>query len=113
VALAETYAWARTAAPMMTKIHRDVDVMPSFIGASLAADGAARVAVLAAGFPVRGRQSQRLAGALAHALRVSTWESLCVHAALDETEAIELMVGAVLAALGPGTARSSGAGRPR
>jgi AcrR family transcriptional regulator len=98
-ALAQTYVWARTAAPMMTKIHRDVEVMPAFVAASLAADEAARVAVLAAGFPASGRQSQRLAGALAHALRVSTWESLCVRAELDETEAIELMVGAVLAAL--------------
>ena len=30
-ALAETYRWAETAAPMMTMIYRDVDVLPSFV----------------------------------------------------------------------------------
>jgi AcrR family transcriptional regulator len=100
-ALAETYAWMRTAAPMMTKIYRDLDTMPSFVAHSLAADEQARVAVLAAGFPARGRKTQRLAGAIAHALSVSTWESLCVNASLDDHDAVDLMVGAVLAALHP------------
>ena len=42
-ALSETYRWAATAAPMMTMIHRDVDVMPSFVGEYLAADEKRRV----------------------------------------------------------------------
>lgn len=100
-ALGETYGWARTAAPMMTKIHRDVDTLPAFVGQLLADDEKARVAALATGFRVRGRAAGRLAGALAHALRVSTWESLCVDGGLDDRDAIDLMVGAVLAAVGP------------
>ena len=36
-ALLETYRWARTAAPMMTMIHRDLDVMPDFVAQFLAA----------------------------------------------------------------------------
>jgi AcrR family transcriptional regulator len=112
-ALVETYAWMRSAAPMLTKIHRDVDVMPAFVAAALAADAQARVAALAAGFRARGRQTARLAAALSLALSLSTWESLCVDAALDEHEAAELMVGAVLAALDQAPPGPSGAGPPR
>lgn len=77
-ALRETYGWARTAAPMMTKIHRDVDSMPAFVGQFLADDEKTRVAALTTGFRVRGRASRRSTGCLAHALRMSTWESLAV-----------------------------------
>ena len=97
-ALAQTYAWARQAAPMMTKVERDLDTMPDFVGQFLAADERVRVTVLSRGFRARGRAAQRLAAALAHALRVSTWESLCQSAGLTDQEAIEIMVGAVLAA---------------
>jgi AcrR family transcriptional regulator len=99
-ALAETYAWARPAAPMMTMIHKDLETMPDFVGRFLAADEKARVTVLSRGFRARGRAARRLAAALAHALRVSTWESLCRDAGLTDQEAIDIMVGAVLAAIG-------------
>lgn len=98
-ALAETYAWARPAAPMMTMIHRDLSSMPDFVGQFLAADEKARVTVLSRGFRIRGRAAHRLAAALAHALRVSTWESLCRDAGLADQEAIDIMVGAVLATI--------------
>jgi len=98
-ALAETYAWAGPAAPMMTKIHRDLDSMPDFVGHYLAADERTRVTVLSRGFRARGRAAHRLAAALAHALRVSSWESLCRDAGLTEQEATDIMVGAVLAAI--------------
>jgi AcrR family transcriptional regulator len=97
-ALGETYRWAATAAPMMTMINRDVDVLPSFVGEYLAADEKHRVAVLAVGFGARGRAAQRLRAALAHALRLSTWQSLCVDGGLTEAETVDVMVGAVLAA---------------
>jgi AcrR family transcriptional regulator len=100
-ALTETYRWAATAAPMMTMIHRDVDVMPSFVGDYLAADEKHRVAVLAVGFSARGRAAQRLRAVLAHALRLSTWQSLCADGGLTESQATDVMVGAMLAALGP------------
>jgi AcrR family transcriptional regulator len=98
-ALSETYAWARTAAPMMTKIYRDLDTMPAFVGESLAADEQSRAAILAKGFRARGRAARRLNAALRHALHIRTWESLCVDGALDDDEAIELMLAAVLAAV--------------
>jgi len=100
MALSETYRWAETAAPMMTMIHRDVDVMPSFVGEYLAADEKHRVAVLAVGFHTRGRAARRLRASLAHALRLSTWQSLCGESGLTGAEATDVMVGAVLAALG-------------
>jgi AcrR family transcriptional regulator len=98
-ALGETYAWARTAAPMMRMIDRDIDSMPGFVGQFLADDERARVAALATGFGARGRAARRLAVALAHALRVGTWDSLCADGGLTDREAIDLMVGAVLAAV--------------
>jgi AcrR family transcriptional regulator len=101
-ALSETYAWARPAAPMMTKIYRDLDAMPAFVGEVLAADEQSRVAILAKGFRARGRAARRLRAALRHALHIRTWESLCVDGALDDGEAIELMVATVLAAVPPG-----------
>ena len=100
-ALAQTYAWARPAAPMMSKIFRDLDAMPEFVSQLLAADERARVNVLGRGFHIRGPYVRRLDAALAHALRLSTWESLCAHGGLTDPEAIEIMVGAVLAALPP------------
>ncbi len=98
-ALAQTYAWARPAAPMMSKIFRDLDAMPDFVSQLLAADEQVRVAVLRRGFHPRGRELRTLDAALTHALRLSTWESLCLHAGLTDPEAISIMVGAVLAAI--------------
>ena len=98
-ALSETYQWAVTAAPMMAMIHRDVEVMPSFVGEYLAADELHRVAVLAVGFRARGAAARRLRAALAHALRLSTWQSLCADGGLTDAEATDVMVGAVLASV--------------
>lgn len=98
-ALLETYRWARTAAPMMTKIHRDLDVMPEFVAEFLADDARARVAALAEPFGVAGVARRRLAYALTHALDIRTWESLCVGGRLTDLEAVDGMVAFVLAVL--------------
>jgi AcrR family transcriptional regulator len=98
-ALSETYTWAHSAAPMMTKIYRDLDAMPAFVREFLAKDEQSRVTILATGFRARGRATQRLRAALRHAMHIQTWESLCIDGALADDEAIELMVGAVLAAV--------------
>jgi hypothetical protein len=84
---------------MMTKILRDVDALPSFVGEALAAEERERVTVLARGFGARGRAATRLSAALAHALHVLTWQSLCGERGLRDDEAVDLMVAAVLAAL--------------
>jgi AcrR family transcriptional regulator len=107
IALRETYRWSATAAPMMTMIHRDVDVMPSFVGEYLAADQKRRVTVLAAGFGARGRAAHRLRAALAHALSLNTWQSLCGEGRLTDAEGTDVMVAAVLATLRLSAARNS------
>ena len=98
-ALSETYTWAHAAAPMMTKIFRDLDALPAVVGEFLAIDEQSRVEILTTGFRARGRAARRLQAALRHALHIRTWESLCVDGRLDDDEAIELMVAAVLAAV--------------
>jgi AcrR family transcriptional regulator len=98
-ALAQTYAWARTAAPMLSKVYRDIDTMPAFVGERITREREARVAVLTKGFGCRGRAATRLSAAIAHALHVGTWESLCDRGGLRDDEAVELMTAAVLAAV--------------
>jgi AcrR family transcriptional regulator len=98
-ALEETYAWARTAAPMMTKIHRDVDVMPAFVAPFLAEEAERRVDVLTAAFRARGRARLRLRAALDHALHILTWQSLCADGGLRDDEAVDLMTALVFAAV--------------
>ena len=98
-ALSETYGWARGAAPMMTKIHRDLHVMPEFVSQFLTQDARSRVAVLSKGLHAPGRKTQRLQAALAHALDFRTWHSLCAQGGLTDDEAIHLMLTTVSAAL--------------
>jgi AcrR family transcriptional regulator len=100
-ALLETYRWARDAAPMMTKIRRDLDVMPAFVAEFLADDDRARVAALAQPFRVRGAAHRRLTSAIAHALDIRTWESLCLRGQLEDSEAVQAMVAAVTSVLNP------------
>ena len=97
-ALRETYEWAATAAPMMTMIYRDVDSMPGFVAEFLAADELARVGALVRGFRASGRRARRLEASIGHALRVTTWQSLCSVGGLTDAEALDVMVGAVLVA---------------
>ncbi len=98
-ALVDLYAWARDAAPMMTKIYRDVHVMPTFVGDALSRQEQDRVTVLAAAFPAAGREARRVRTAIAHAIAFRTWQSLCLVGELRDDEAVELMVAAVLAAV--------------
>jgi len=98
-ALSDTYTWSRHAAPMMTKIYRDLHVMPAFVSEYLSQDQQSRVAVLSKGFPAPGRNTQRLRTALAHAMDFRTWHSLCVLGELRDDEAIQLMTATVSAAV--------------
>lgn len=101
LALRETYDWWVGAAPMMSKIIRDLDTMPSFVAESLAEEEATRVAALAGPFKARGAAARRLRAALAHSLRLSTWQSLCADGGLTHGEAARLMTATVLAARTP------------
>jgi hypothetical protein len=84
---------------MMTKILRDLDALPAFVGEFLAAEEKSRVQILAKSFRARGRSARRLHAALRHALHIQTWQSLCSDGGLDNDEAVELMVATVLAAV--------------
>lgn len=105
-ALGEMYGWWVTAAPMMTKIMRDLDAMPVSIRAALEQEEAGRVAVLVRPFRARGAALRRLRAAVAHALRLSTWQSLCVDGGLSHDEAVRLMTAAVLEAAAPARQRT-------
>lgn len=98
-ALSDTYTWARHAAPMMTKIHRDLHAMPEFVSEFLTQEQQSRVAILSQGFLATGRMARRLRAALAHALDFRTWHSLCVVGGLRDDEAIQLMLAIVSAAM--------------
>jgi AcrR family transcriptional regulator len=101
IALAETYGWARQAAPMLSKIYRDLEQLPAFVAGGLAEDQRTRVSALTRGFRVRGRAARRLEAVLAHALDVRTWHSLCGDDGLRDGEAVDLMTGLAVAAAEP------------
>lgn len=112
-ALLDMFTWNRAAAPMMTKIYRDLHLMPTFVGDTLNRQEQDRVAVLARGFAAAGRKAQRLRAALAHGTAFRTWQSLCMAGQLRDDEAIELMVAAVLAAVQTPGRRPTGHPRPQ
>ena len=66
---------------MLSKIYRDLEAMPAFVGENIAREQQERVTVLMKGFGCRGRAATRLSAAIGHALHVGTWESLCGGAA--------------------------------
>lgn len=108
VALSDTYRWARRAEPMMSKIYRDLHLMPAFVTEALGQEQASQVATLTEGFRAPGRQSQLLRAALAHAVDFRTWYSLCALGGLREDEAVELMLATVAAAITTPTTAPSG-----
>ena len=85
---------------MMSKISRELDAMPGFVAQMLEEDEQARVLALTPGFSLTGGAARRLPAALGHAVRFSTFESLCLQGHLSDRDAVEVMVGAVLAASG-------------
>jgi AcrR family transcriptional regulator len=104
-ALLETYRWAGEAAPMLTMIERDLDVMPAFVADFLAQDRQDRVVALVEPFHVRGNARRRLTAVVGHALDIRTWESLCLRGQLRESEAADAMQAAAIAFLPPSTKR--------
>lgn len=105
-ALLQTYHWAGEAAPMMTMIHRDLDLMPAFVAEFLAADHDDRLAALVEPYRTTGPARRRLSTVVSHALDIRTWESLCLRGRLTEVEAVEAMLAAVTATLGSDAKRA-------
>ena len=99
-ALEELYAYWRQTQPMMENLTRDEATnehvrrnfrsFHEFIGAA--------GEILLSGRGVRGRARQRTLAAIGHALDFSTWRSLAREQGLDDSDAVELMMGLVAAA---------------
>jgi AcrR family transcriptional regulator len=94
-ALAETYAWARTAEPMMTMIYRDLDVLPAFVAEFLSEDEERRVDAVLRPFGTNGDQRRMLTAVITHALDIHTWRSLCRRGGLSDGEAVGAMEATV------------------
>jgi AcrR family transcriptional regulator len=102
-ALAAFYAYYASDEPMMAKIRRDAEVMPNLAAtiADVRAYMEAVVAILAAGWGVRGRRRALVRAALGHALEFETWRSLVRRQELTPDEAVELAAATVRALARP------------
>ena len=101
IALRQTYDWWVTAAPMMSMIMRDLDVMPAATREAIEADEAGRVSLLVLPFAARGAARRRLRAAVTLALRLPTWQTLCRDGGLSHREAARLMTATAVTAAAP------------
>lgn len=100
VALTDLYRFYRAGESMLTRIYRDKASLPSGLQRSLDAREAGIVARLREGLEPR-RARRQVAAALGHAVSFWTWRSLCVDHGLSNRDAVEFMVGMVVASSGP------------
>ena len=91
--LVEIYGFYRRGEPMMSRIHRDVDVVPAVVVAARHAREGRWLDTLLAAHPRRRRTVVR--AAVAHATAFTTWQSLCGAQGLSDRSAVDLMVGMV------------------
>jgi AcrR family transcriptional regulator len=96
-ALTDVYGWWDETEDMMSRVIRDAPLVES-----MAAQTEARLAffgqvasILMRGRGVRGRRRARVEAAIAHALALSTWQSLVRDHGLTNAEAVGLMAGMV------------------
>ena len=99
-ALSDLYAWYSEVEAMLSKVIRDVEVLPPMMQQEFLASFAAMGEVLMAGRPERGRARTRVSAAVAHAIDFSTWHSLTRAHGLRDDEAVRLMAAMVAAAAG-------------
>ena len=96
-ALDELYAYYERTEPMYTNVFRDAALVDAVRTAlvPLQAYLAEAVAILAAGWPARGRRRRVLEAALHHAVDFHTWRSLAESDRITRTEAVELAIALV------------------
>lgn len=99
-ALSELYSWYSEVEAMLSKVTRDVEVLPPAMQQEFLASFKAMGEVLMAGRPERGRSRTRVSAAVAHAIDFSTWHSLTRAHRLRDDEAVRLMAAMVEAAAG-------------
>ncbi len=91
--LTDIYRFYRGGQQMITRIHRDADVVPPRVVANRVATEQQWLETILQPFPDRRRRTLR--AAVAHAAAFSTWRSLCVAQGLSNGSAVGLMVGMV------------------
>ena len=101
VALTEVYAYYRRTEPMTANFLRDLPVKPVLleIGAPYLQLFERMRYVLATGWGVEDERLALLLAALGHALDFQSWRSLVRQQALDDEQAVELMVKMVRCAM--------------
>lgn len=102
-ALDDLYAYYRRNEPMLSNVLRDAEVIAALQPALVPMQDflAEATEVLADGWPVRGRRARVVSVAVRHALDFHTWRSLAGPGGIARTEAVELVIGLVEAAVGP------------
>jgi len=100
VALTQLYVYYRVAGLGLVVISRDASLLRRELLVSPSRMDILRSmpAVLLRGWKVRGRRRRLVAAALNHAVAVRTWQTLVREQGLADGDAVELLVGMVLAA---------------
>ncbi len=104
--LAEAYAFYRRNEALMSNVLRDAAAMGPPVGVGILKHRAAMLEVLARGWGLKSRRQLLLMAVLRLALDFQTWRSLVQQSGLEDSDAIELLVGLVKQAVrksaGPG-----------
>lgn len=95
--LGDLYRFYRAGAGMLASLYHDFAALPEAQRRNLLDQAEAYCAVLVAPFAADGGQQRLVRAVIGHAASFLTWHSLCVELGLTDTEAVEVMVGAVLA----------------
>ena len=107
-ALDDLYAWYEHTEPMFSNVLRDLELVDALPATLVPLQGYLdeATAILAAGWPARGRRRRVLDAALHHALDFQTWRSLTSNDRITRTEAVALAVALVASAATPRPAKA-------
>jgi AcrR family transcriptional regulator len=101
-ALGDLAAWHRGGEAMLSQVRRDVQLLPALNDVVEAGQAPFRAVirdVLGAGWGVRGKARDRVLAALGWATDFRSWQQLVREQGLSDDEAVEVLAGAVEAAV--------------
>lgn len=104
--LADLYRFYRSGEAMLTNVHRDWEVVPDGVRRGVEAIDVRLREVLLQAFAARGDRRRRLRAVVGHAVRFTTWRSLCIEQGLSDSEAVDAMTTLILAAASPSSVRT-------
>lgn len=96
-ALSDLYRFYRGGEPMLRRIYRDLEFVPTRHRRGLRARDDEAAQLLLAAFTPRLRRQARLRAVIGHAVSFHTWCSLCVEQGLDNANAVRVMLDLVAA----------------